>query len=105
MAKRKRKQKTRQIVYKTRTYYPMVYCLEEKITIAVSHFKCKKKIKIHKIHFDSVNGVGCEFRKGYEFSLEGYKKGEGIYCPKCGGELDFRLWMSDTLPKIVKIEK
>ncbi len=105
MAKRKRKQKTILTRSKPKIFYPMAYCLHEKLPIAVSHFKCKKKVKVQWIHFDAEKGVGVEFRKGYEFSLKDCKQGEKVKCPKCGNPIDFRLWMSDTTPHVVEITK
>jgi len=105
MAKRKRKQKTVLTRSKPKIYYPMAYCLHEKLPIAVSHFRCKRKVKVHWIHFDTEKGVGCEFRKGYEFSLKGLRKGDRVCCPKCGNDIDFRMWMSDAIPHIVEITK
>lgn len=105
MAKRKRKQRTNLTRNKPKIYYPFMQCTKEDIVIAVSHTQCKSKVKVHWIHFDNEKGVGCEFRKGYEFSLKGNKKGETVYCPHCDGVLDFRMWMSDTLPKLTYDKK
>lgn len=102
MAKRKRHQKTRIIQYKPKAFYPMAYCTKEEIPIAVSHTKCKKKIKVNWIHFREDI---AEFRKGYEFDMKECKKGDTVYCPVCGANLDFRLWMSDSRPHIVEFKK
>lgn len=89
-------------VYKPKTYYPMAFCIGEGIPIAVSHTKCKKGAKVNWIHFREGN---VEFRKLYEFDLKGAKKGDKIYCPVCNSQIDFRFWMSDSIPHIVEFTK
>lgn len=100
--KRKKKNVNRFIKLKKRTYWPMIYCPHENKAIAISHYRCKKKVKVQWYHFD----VGrCEFLHGYEFSMKNLKKGDIVYCPKCKHRVDFRMWLSDTLPHIIQEEK
>ena len=102
MSKRTRHQKNKLKLYKDTAHYPIAYCLYENKVIAVSHLKCgRKNLKVHWKHFDSDRGYGVEFREGYEFSLKKCEEGETVLCPVCHHPIDFRMWMSDTLPKII----
>jgi len=85
------------IVYKAKIYYPMAFCTKEDKAIAVSKLRCKKKVKVHWNHWEPHN---AKFLPGYEFNLKDKKKGDKVFCPKCGFALDFRFWMSDTEPDI-----
>ena len=95
--KRRRGQKSRLIIQKAKVYYPMAFCLHENKPIAVSQLRCKKKVKVHWVHWTPEN---AKFLPGYEFSLKDMRKGDKCFCPKCGHAIDFRFWMSDTKPDI-----
>ena len=93
--KRKRKQKNRVVNFKSKSFYPMMYCIKEDKPIAIGQTRCSKKVKVNWKHFREDY---TEFLNGYELSLKGMEKGDRVYCPVCGGYIDFRLWMSDDIP-------
>ncbi len=112
MAKRKRKVRfgNNKPTKRHVRYYPICFCIDENVVMALSYkpvsFKANKfgykfgKDKVNKEHWLISNSV---FRKGYFIDFTKCKEGEEIYCPKCKGKVDFRLFPSGTKPKLVEV--
>ncbi len=91
---------TRQVIrYKKSNYYPMIYCEHEKLPIGISRIKCSKDVKVNWQQW--VDGL-AEWLEGYKIDLTGYNVGDEVKCPVCGNKVDFRFWISDTIPHIVQ---
>lgn len=95
--KRKNKYVQRLVIKKNKTYWPMMFCLKENIPIGVSQVKWKKDEKVDAAHWQEGK---CQFKEGHKVELSQYKQGERVVCPVCGGDIDFRLWMSDSVPTL-----
>jgi len=90
--------------------YPVIYCLNEDIAIAVSYNKLTVKgdkfgrvvVKdiVDKSHWYLTVAV---FRDGYYIDMTDYKDGDKVLCPKCNEPVDFRLFPSGTKPKLINI--
>ena len=99
MAKRKRNHKQRKVVYKAKRYYPIMFCMKEEKPIGLSFMLCRKRVKVDWHHWLDTNS---KFLSGYEIDLKNCKKGDIVYCPVCGGKIDFRFWESDTTPDLIE---
>ena len=84
-----------------RTYYPSVFCLQEHKFIGVSKIKCKGDEKVTDKHWQLGNS---EFLQGYRINFDKYEKGDIVRCPVCDGIIDFRMFMSDTVPELKKVK-
>jgi len=77
--------------------YPVAYCLKEEIVIGYS----ERPIKIKESKLEKVDVSQWEFGKwleGYEIDFSKYYIGCLVVCPKCGGLIDFRAFVSSTVP-------
>jgi len=106
--KKKREQRIRLKKWETKKkksnkWWPAIFCLEENFFIGFSYetmkFKnLKPKYGIIKKHWSKNNS---KFRKGYEIDMTQFKTGDLVRCPNCGGLVDFRLWISSEIPRLI----
>lgn len=118
MAKRRKgyrkRQKARQNKQKQNVgrYYPTMYCVAEELYIGVSNkpmkFKgdrfgrIKPKYKVNDKHWLP---ECCSFRSGeYIIDMRNKQDGDMIVCSKCGSAIDFRLFYSNTIPRMVDVD-
>ena len=117
MAKRKRGREKRQKrsdgkqKAKVGRYYPTMFCMAEGLYIGVSKLpmkfrsdrfgNIKPKYKVTAMHWTPMN---CSFRAN-EYIIDMREKNEGdlILCNKCGGKIDFRLFYSCTVPRMIEL--
>ena len=104
----KRRRKKFKLPSPLNKYWPTIYCLNEKIFIGVSYETVKSRygrIKKKVLDKDWINGI-CKFRSPeYVINMGQYKDGDIVYCPKCGGHVDFRIWVSATMPEFTNVKK
>jgi len=84
--------------------WPAIFCIEEKKFIGVSYnmLTCKFGIIQKQVIKDHWYPEVCKFRsKEYEIDFKKFNKGDEVTCPKCGGKVDFRVWLSATTPEFV----
>jgi hypothetical protein len=110
MAKRKinRKPKKNYRRYKsTNKYYPIVYCLKEDTTVAVSRIPVFiKKDKAGRVQVEKTNTRHWQkqdsvfLTESHIIDFDRLIVGAQAVCPHCKGDIDFRLWPSDSKPGI-----
>ena len=80
-------------------YYPIINCVNEKITIGLSFVKLTAStLKVDKSQWQKNN---CKFLKGYAIDFGKFKEGDIILCPKCGKPVSFDSFVSDTRPDLI----
>ena len=117
MAKRKKhlraRERSRQQAKKGNKlrYYPTMYCMGENLYIGVSSVPMKfkgdrwgninPKYKVEDRHWQVWN---CSFReKKYIIDMTRLSIGRKVICPHCGSSVDFRLFGSNSTPRLVDI--
>lgn len=113
MSKRKRQTKTNKPKAPKRKlrYYPVMFCVHEDLAIALCTVpvglkgdrfgRIKPKEKVIYKHWMQHN---CTFRaEEYVFNMKMYQEMDIVRCPKCGNPIDFRLFPSTCLPKLVEV--
>jgi hypothetical protein len=90
-------------------YYPSLFCLGEKIFIAVSNIKVGLGHSKYKIELEHWTHLNARFRsEEYRINFPELKPGltlVEVKCPKCGSLVDFRMWMSAKRPEFCVPEK
>lgn len=85
--------------------WPAIYCLNEKIFIGVSYNTLKSKFGVlqKQVTKDQWYPEVSKFRsEEYKIDFSKLNKGDLVLCPKCGGKVDFRAWLSATTPEFTK---
>jgi hypothetical protein len=101
--KKKQKKFLKKINEKNRRW-PAIFCLNENIFIGVSYNTLKAKFGIlqKQVTKDQWYPEISKFRsKEYEIDFKKFNKGDLVLCPKCGGKVDFRVWLSAKTPEFV----
>jgi len=98
-------------IMKKNRYYPIMWCTQEDLAVGVSWTPMKfkadgfgnisAKYKVVTKHWKPGR---CQFRsEKYIIDLRTYKVDDVVKCSKCGGRIDFRLFPSGTVPKLVEV--
>jgi hypothetical protein len=99
--KKKKHLQGKRISLKNR-WWPAIYCLKEEIFIGVSD-ECMKVIRGKpklKVGHKEWEGIVSRFRsEEYKIDMTKFSDGDIVYCPKCGGQVDFRTWISAKKPE------
>lgn len=86
-------------------YWPSVYCTKEKMFIAFSKFALRlggTRYSIDPKHWSPEYRV---FRSDeYKINFADFEKNTLVKCPKCGGFIDFRLWVSSKIPAFYEVK-
>lgn len=93
-------------------WYPTMFCTGENLYIGISQMAMKFKgdrwgnIKPkYKIIVDHWKPDTCKFRsQEYVIDLSGYTVGLKVKCSKCGSDIDFRLFGSNTIPSMIEVQ-
>ena len=88
--------------YKKSTYWPMIYCINEKMPIGICRIKANGNIKVNKSQWTPELS---DFLDGYRIDMDKFSVGDKVLCPHCGGVVDFRMWLSDTVPQLIPLKK
>ena len=84
-------------------HWPTIFCVRENTPIAVGvrpvmyvqNMGLKKFEPVSKAHFN-----GAVWRNvAHIIDFSKCKVGEKVLCPHCGGPVDFRIFISDDMPK------
>jgi len=92
-------------------WYPTMFCTGENLYIGVSQMSMKFKgdrwgnIKPkYKIIVDHWKPDTCKFRsREHVIDLSGHAVGLKVKCSKCGSDIDFRLFGSNTIPSMIEV--
>jgi hypothetical protein len=98
--KRTREFKKTFIKAKISICYPTIFCCQENKVIGLSQSGVSfgQRAQVNKCHWAKENSA---FLKGYRIDFSNLNPGDKISCPVCGGQLDFRLFPSDTRPALL----
>lgn len=81
-------------------YWPSIFCIGENMFIGVSYYPVRISIERCEVVIDHWKKGGCAFRTPeHEIDMTKYKKGDIVWCPKCGAKVDFRMWLSSVPPQ------
>jgi hypothetical protein len=103
--KRKRKKEEERRRNAENLFWPAIFCLGENIFIGVSLiYSTSRKLANGRIVSKTDWDVNCKFRKPeYKIDMSNAKFGDIIKCPKCGSNVDFRIWISAKEPNFVEV--
>jgi hypothetical protein len=82
--------------------WPAIFCINENLFIGVSYNTLKSQFGIlqKQVTKDQWYPQICKFRsEEYKIDFTKFKKGDLVLCPKCGGKVDFRVWLSAITPE------
>jgi len=85
--------------------WPAIFCTREKIFIGVSYNTLKAQFGViqKQVTKDQWYPEISKFRsEEYRIDFTKFKKGDLVLCPKCNGPVDFRVWLSATVPEFTK---
>jgi len=91
-------------------FFPVVFCLKENKAIAlglqplkyrVRNNQLKIKEKVEQVHWQPHNSI---MLAGYEIDFTKCQEADKVFCPKCGGAVDFRVFPSSTIPKLTDVD-
>lgn len=83
-------------------YYPAIFCVAENKYIAVSKIPLLRDPITKK--FPKVTAEQwqeAEWLNYHKIEMNQFKNGEKVFCPFCKSIVDFRLWISATIPRII----
>lgn len=90
-------------------FYPVAFCLHENTAIGFGSTPLKVKADQYGIRIKKVNAeqwVTAEWlTPAHKIDFSKYIKGSVVLCPKCGGRIDFRAFMSSTKPEFKDVSK
>jgi len=77
--------------------YPEIYCLDEDKPIGVSKICVSMNVKVTDEHWKKDNSI---FLEGYHIDMSKQTPDCSVKCPVCGGNVDFRLFPSNSVPDL-----
>lgn len=105
LKKLKRQRKQQNHVASNRYWYS-VYCLTEKLFIGVSYVTVLKEKGKFKVAYNQWTEGNCNWRtEKHKIDMSNKTEGQLILCPKCGGQVDFRMWLSSKRPEFIDVKE
>lgn len=90
------------VSYSKNRYWYSVYCLTEKLFVGVSYVNVTREKGKFKVNYNQWTEGNCSWRsEKHKMDLSTKTEGQLILCPKCGGQVDFRMWLSSKKPEFI----